>query len=126
MTCILLVGNVSNAEKVSKEMGKMGFSASNGKHVPADGGHYCARGERGQRIEVLPEVYQRHFEAYLNRLGVKPTTYYEIMTKAEQEWHAFAQLMDDFAQDTEQWQHYRGKDVFVEGSSPFLETRKKE
>jgi hypothetical protein len=95
-------------------MGKMVFSASNGKHVPSGGGHYFARGEQGQLIEVLPEVYQQQFEAYLKRLGVKPTTYNEILNKAEQEWHAFAQLRDTFAEDLEQWQTYHGKGVYVE------------
>ncbi len=95
-------------------MGKMIFFATNGKHVPSGSGHYFARGKQGQRIEVLPDVYQQQFEAYLDRLGVKPTTYHEIMNKAEQEWQAFAQLMNAFAEDIEQWQNYHGKGVYVE------------
>jgi hypothetical protein len=107
-------------------MGKMVFSTSNGKHVPSGDGHYFARGEQGQLIEVLPDVYQQQFEAYLSRLGVKPTTYHEIMKRAEQEWQAFAQLMDAFAEDVEQWQTYQEKGVYVEEASPFREKMQEE
>src|SRR5450631_4335638 len=106
MKSILPVGRCYEDKKKRRYMRKMVFSASNGKHVPSGGGHYFTRGEQGQLIEVLPEIYKQQFEAYLSRLEVKPTTYHEIQNKAEQEWQAFAQLMDTFAEDLEQWQTY--------------------
>ena len=76
-------------------------------------GHHCVRLEDGTEIEVHPDTYEQQFHAYLERLGVARTSYSQIMQKAEQEWQAYRQVIDAFAEDTQQWLEYQGRGVYV-------------
>jgi hypothetical protein len=85
-------------------MKKMAWCASRGKYISSQGqGHYYTRLEDGTVIEVHPDVYQQQFHAYLQHLGVKPTTFTEIIARAEQEWNTFCQVMNAFDEDVDQW-----------------------
>ncbi len=91
--------------------GRGGFSSS-------PNGHHFVRVEDGTEIEVHPDTYEQHFHAYLERIGVQRTSYYEIMQKAEQEWQAYCRIMDAFAQDTQQWLDSQGRGVVVTWPPP--------
>ena len=97
-------------------MKKMRWYAGRGRFGYSPEGHWVGCMEDGTRIEVHPKLYDEQFDAYLERLGVKRTSWYEIMQKAEQEWQTHSKLMDEFAENLEQWltlQH-QGFSVIIE------------
>ena len=94
-------------------MTKMKWSAGRGGFGSSPMGHHFERLEDGSLIEVHPDRYEQQFEAYLERIGVARTSYSQIMQKAEQEWQAYRQVVDAFAEDTQQWLEYQGRGVFI-------------
>jgi hypothetical protein len=95
-------------------MSKMRWYAGRGQHFYSPMGHHFARLEDGTQIEVHPTTYDEQFSAYLERIGVQRTSWYEILQRAENEWKEYCRIMDAFAEDLEQWQVYRGRGVFIE------------
>ncbi len=96
------------------EAPKMQWRAGSGKFFYSLNGCYFVRLEDGTYIEVRPEVYNERFNEYLERLGVKRTSWYEIMQRAEQEWQDYCSLIDNFAANSQQWLDKQGYGVFVE------------
>lgn len=94
-------------------MARMKWYAGRGGFSYSPNGHHCVRLEDGTQIEVHPDTYDQQFHAYLERIGVPPTTHYEIMQKAEEEWQAYCRVMDAFAENTQQWIEFQGRGVFV-------------
>jgi len=94
-------------------MAAMKWYAGRGGLGYSPNGHHVARLEDGTQIEVHPDTYEQHFHAYLERIGVQRTSYYEILQKADQEWQAYARVRDAFAQDTQQWLDSQGRGVVV-------------
>lgn len=66
-------------------MAKMRWYAGRGTCCYSPMGHYAVLLEDGTRIEVHAATYEQQFHAYLERIGVEPTSWYTIMQKAEQE-----------------------------------------
>ena len=85
-----------------------------GKHVGGLNGYHSIQLEDGTYIEVHPDVYERRFQAYLERLGVQQTSWQAIMRRAEQEWQNYCMLMDNFAQNTQQWLDTPENGIFIE------------
>lgn len=96
------------------EAQKMQWHAGQGRFFFSSKGCYHVNLEDGTHIEVHPDVYDQRFDAYLEHLGVKRTTYYEIMRRAEQEWQEYARLRERFAENAQQWLDAQGSGVFVE------------
>ena len=94
-------------------MAKMRWYAGCGRHFYSPMGHYYVCLEDRAQIEVHPAIYDKQFRSYLERIGVQHTTWSEIMRKAEDEWNAYCQVMNDFAEDVQQWQEYQGFGVFI-------------
>jgi hypothetical protein len=94
-------------------MTKMKWYAGRGGFGYSLNGHHCVRLEDGTEIEVHPDTYEQQFHDYLERIGVARTSYSQIMQKAEQEWQAYRQVVDAFAEDTQQWLEYQGRGVFI-------------
>lgn len=101
-------------EKLSVARREMIWHAGRSRHSSSEGGYLSIYLEDGTRIEVSSETYAQRFNAYLNHLGVKPTTWSQIMGKAEAEWQAYCQLMDAFAENIQQWLDDSGNGIFVE------------
>jgi hypothetical protein len=95
-------------------MSKMKWYAGRSQHFYSPIGHHDARLEDGTEITVHPDIYDQQFYAYLERIGVKPTSWYEIMRKAEEEWQAYCRIMEAFAENVEQWLEYQGRGVVIE------------
>jgi hypothetical protein len=95
-------------------MSKMRWYAGRGQHFYSPLGHHFARLEDGTGIEVRSDVYEKQFQAYLESPGVQHTSWYEIVKKAEEEWQAYCQVMDAFAENLEQWRAYQGYGVYIE------------
>ncbi|TMD69814.1 MAG: hypothetical protein E6I97_20750 [Chloroflexi bacterium] len=95
-------------------MEKMRWYAGSGKHFYSPMGCYYTRLEDGTEIEVHPKTYDEQFHAYLERIGVQRTSWYTIMQQAEKEWNEYCQVMDDFAEDLQQWLEYQARGVVVE------------
>lgn len=99
-------------------MAKMRWYAGRGKHYYSPMGHHFVRLEDGTEIDVHSDVYEAQFQAYLERIGIRRTSWYEIMERArqqaEQEWRAYCQIMDAFDEDVEQWRDYHGRGVVIE------------
>jgi hypothetical protein len=117
---------------------KMRWYAGRGKFFYSPAGRYSLRLTNGIYIEVHPDVYKQRFNAYLERLGVKPkswygimqqaetawqkccssassrTTWFEIMQRAENEWQDYCRIMDVFAENYQQWLDDPGGGIFVE------------
>jgi hypothetical protein len=70
--------------------------------------------EDGTYIEVDPNVYNQRFNAYLAHIGVKRTSWSEIMQQAEKQWQDYCRVMDAFAENYQQWLDDQGSGVFVE------------
>ncbi len=102
-------------------MAKMRWYAGCGQHFYSPMGRYHVRLEDGTQIEVHPATYQQQFEAYLERIGVQRTTWFEIMQKAEHEWKEYCRVMDAFAENNQQWLDYRTPDK-VRSSRVFITT----
>ena len=96
------------------ELQKMQWRAGSGKFIYSLNGHYFMRLENGTHIEVHPDVYDQRFNEYLERLGVKRTSRYEIMQRAEQEWQEYVCLMERFAENSQQWLDVQGSGISVE------------
>lgn len=101
-------------------------------------GRWFGRMEDGTEIEVMPSVYAEQFTAYLELIGMRCTSWFEIMRKADDEWQKcccsdtrrttwseimrkanneweeYCRLMDEFAANHQQWLDYRGFGVFIE------------
>ncbi len=116
----------------------MRWYAGRGGHFYDWYGRWSGRMEDGTEIEVMPSVYAEQFTACLERIGmrrtswfeimskadnewqecccsgIKRTTWSEIMRKADNEWEAYCRVMDAFAADHQQWLNYRGFGVFIE------------
>lgn len=92
---------------------KMTWRAGRGKHIFSNKGYYFARLPDGTHIEVHPDAYHQAFHAYLLLKWVRPTTWSEIMGKADAEWRAYCHLMNAFAEDIQQWLTFRGEGTFV-------------
>jgi hypothetical protein len=92
---------------------KMIWHAGRGRYGYSSWGYHSVSLEDGTRIEVSAETYDQRWKAYLNGLGMKPTTWSEMMGEAEREWQAYSQLMDAFAENIQQWLMFRSEDVFV-------------
>lgn len=92
----------------------MQWSAGRGKFVRGTQGHYFFHFEDGTYVEVAPAVYQQRFHAYLKQIGVRPTSWLQIMRRAEQEWQEYCRLADTFAENHQQWLDRREFGVFVE------------
>jgi len=82
-------------------------------------GRYYVRLEDGTQIEVHPATYQQQFDVYLERIGVRRTTWSEIMQKAEHERKEYCRVMDAFAENNQQWLDYRTPDK-VRSSRVFI------
>jgi hypothetical protein len=95
-------------------MAKMRWYAGCGQHFYSPLGHYYVRLEDGTQIEVHPATYDEQFRSYLERIGVQHITWSEIMRKAEDEWNAYCQVMDDFAEYVQKWHEYKGFGVYIE------------
>ncbi len=95
-------------------MAKMRWYAGHGSYSYSPMGHHFVRLEDGTEIEVHPDTYEKHFNAYLEQIGVPRTTWSEIMHKAENEWKEYCRVMDAFAENNQQWLDYRGFGVLVE------------
>jgi len=93
---------------------KMQWHAGQGQFFFSPKGCYCVDLEDGTHIEVHPDVYDQRFNEYLARLGVKRTTWNEIMRRAEDEWQEYARLMERFAENPRQWLDVQGNGIFVE------------
>jgi hypothetical protein len=98
----------------STKRSKMTWHAGHGKHIYSEKGHYSARLLDGTRIEVHPDMYHKAFNAHLILKGIRPTTWSEIMGKAEREWQAYCQFMDAFAENIQQWFTYHNPGVFID------------
>lgn len=98
---------------------KMAWHAGRGRHCYSYWGYHSVYLEDGTRIEVEANVYDQRFNAYLNNLGIRRTTWSEIMGKADAEWRAYCHLIDAFAEDIQQWFTFRGEGAFV--THPALE-----
>lgn len=92
----------------------MQWHAGKGKHVLSPNGYYFSQLEDGTSIEIHSNVYDRRFQAYLERLGVQQTSWQEIMYRAQQEWQNYCMLMDHFAQNTQQWLDTPESGIFIE------------
>jgi hypothetical protein len=101
-------------------------------------GHYSVLLEDGTRIEVNPDVYARHLNTYLERQGIHPTSWNELMSWARAEWQQacsdgiggqtwaqirdqvearwqeYCQVLDAFAEDYQRWLHAPSAGVFIE------------
>lgn len=95
-------------------MAKMKWYAGRGKFCYSPMGHHFVRLEDGTEIDVHPDVYEARFRTYLERIGVRRTSWHEIAQQAEQEWQAYCLVMDAFAEDVEQWREYQGRGVVIE------------
>lgn len=93
---------------------KMRWHAGRGKFFSRPNGRHSVRLEDGTYIEVDPDVYDQHFNAYLEQIGVKRTSWSEIMQQAERQWQQYCRVMDTFAENYQQWLDYQGSGVFVE------------
>ena len=94
----------------------MQWNPGSGKFFTSSEGYYFVWLEDGTYIEVHPDVYNQQFHGYLELLGVKRTTRHEIMQRAEQEWRDYSRLMEDFAENSQQWLKTPGRGIFVEPS----------
>lgn len=92
----------------------MKWYARRSQHFYSLSGHHYAHLEDGTEITVHPDTYDQQFYAYLERIGVKPTSWYEIMRKAEAEWQVYCRIMEAFAENVEQWLEYQGRGVVIE------------
>jgi hypothetical protein len=101
-------------KKQSAARRKMIWHAGRGRHCWSSWGYYSVSLEDGTRIEVISETYDQRFNGYLNDLGVKPTTWSQIMRKADAEWQRYCQVMDAFAENYQQWLDQKVSGVFVE------------
>ncbi len=95
-------------------MSKMRWYAGRGSYSFSPMGHHFVRLEDGTQIEVHPDTYEQQFHVYLERIGVKPTTWSEILHKAEHEWKEYCRVTDAFAENHQQWFDYRGFGVFIQ------------
>lgn len=93
---------------------KMQWHAGKGRFFSSPKGCHLVDLEDGTHIEVHPDVYDQRFNEYLERIGAKRTTWYEIMCRAEQEWQEYCRLMERFAENSQQWLDVQGSGVFVE------------
>jgi hypothetical protein len=128
---------MTREEKTGKDMNerqKLRWYAGRGKFFYSPNGRYSLRLEDGTYIEIHPDTYDQRFNAFLSRLGVKRTSWSEIMQKAErgwqegskrtswsvamqraeQEWNAYCQIMEAFAENIQQWLDDPGNGVFIE------------
>ncbi|HZU03810.1 MAG TPA: hypothetical protein VFA10_29365 [Ktedonobacteraceae bacterium] len=96
------------------KINSMTWRAGPGKYISSEQGHYFARLSDETYIEVHPDVYNQAFYAYVRLRGIRPTTWSQIMEKADAEWQAYSRLMDAFAEDTQQWFTYRDPGVFID------------
>ncbi len=95
-------------------MSKMRWYAGRGSDCCSSMGHHYVRLEDGTEIEVDSKTYEHQFHAYLEQIGVKPTTWSEIMHQAENEWKEYCRVMDAFAENQQQWLDYRGFGVCIQ------------
>jgi hypothetical protein len=102
--------------KTMGERSGMQWHVGRGKLVGGLHGYHSIQLEDGTYIEVHSDVYERHFQAYLEQLGVQRTSWHEIMRRAEQEWQDYCTLMETFAQNTQQWLKEPESGVFIEVS----------
>jgi hypothetical protein len=109
------------ARRASKKEGKnmsrqqkMRWHAGRGKFLYSLHGHYSVRLEDGTSIEVDPDVYNQRFNAYLERIGVKRTSWSAIMQQAEKQWQDYCDVMDTFAENYHLWLDDQQCGVFVE------------
>ncbi len=93
---------------------KVRWHHGSGRFFYSPQGCYTLSLENGTSVEIHPEVYRQRFNAYLEQLGVQPTSRYEIMQRAEREWQNYCRLIDSFAENTQQWVHDPEHGVFVE------------
>lgn len=117
---------------------KMKWYAGRSRHFYDWYGCWLGRMEDGTTIEVMPSVYAKQFTAYLERIGMRRTSWFEIMSKADDEWQKccrsstkrttwseimrkanneweeYCSLMDEFAANHQQWLDHRGFGVFIE------------
>ena len=54
-------------------------------------------------IIVPRDVYERHLQAYFERLGIPRKTHQEIMDAARAEWNRQCELVDRLRQDIQYW-----------------------
>jgi len=92
---------------------KMTWHAGRGRYGYSCWGYHSVSLEDGTRIEVSAETYDQRWKAYLNGLGMKPTTWSEMMGEAEREWQAYSRLMEAFAENIQPWLTFRSEGVFV-------------
>ncbi len=95
-------------------MASMRWYARRGSDCCCPKGHHFVRLEDGTQIEVHPDTYEKQFHAYLEQIGVKPTTWSEIMHQAEKEWKEYCRVRDAFAENCQQWLDYRGFGVRIQ------------
>jgi hypothetical protein len=117
---------------------KMQWYAGRGRFFYSPAGRYSLHLKNGIYIEVHPDVYKQRFNAYLERLGVKPkswygimqraenewqrccssvgsrATWYEIIQRAENEWQDYCRIMNAFAENYQQWLDDPAGGIFVE------------
>ncbi len=95
-------------------MSKMRWYAGRGSYCDSPKGHHFVRLEDGTQIEVHADTYEQQFHAYLERMSVQPTTWSEIMHKADNEWKEYCRVGDAFAANYQQWLDYRGFGVRIQ------------
>jgi hypothetical protein len=107
-------GDIREKEKEMEGRQGIQWHVGSGKYFSSQKGCYFVRFEDGTSIEVHPDVYEQRFHAYLDHLGVQPTTWSEIMRRAEQEWQDYCHLRDTFAKNSQQWLDESESGVFIE------------
>ncbi len=54
-------------------------------------------------VFVPDAVYQHHLQLYLQRIGLEPKTYAELMAEAEEQWQQQCEAISVFQTDLNYW-----------------------